>query len=348
MKTAHRIALALALSLLTTWALAYLPDEEPVPAPPKPEHKVRPIPAPVPKQHHAPRHSTQQTDKDGGRVEVLRHTGGKTFSDCGDCPEMVRIPGGKFMMGSSSSEQDSQADEKPYHSVRVDSFAIGKYEVTKEQYAAFVDKTGYAGGGDCYTWNGSKWGKQAGADWRNLGYSQARTQPVVCVSLQDAEAYARWLSGKTGKHYRLPTEAEWEYAARAGTDTTRYWGDGPNQACRYANVADETGQQKFNWESSYIHHCADGYVHTAPVGSFSPNRFGLYDMMGNVREWTCSAYTERGYDGSEISCIDDVTSRRVYRGGSWASEPAHVRSADRYGFDPADRDVGRGFRLLQD
>ena len=107
---------------------------------------------------------------------------------------------------------------------------------------------------------------------------------MVCVSFEDAQAYIRWLNRKTGQHYRLPTEAEWEYAARAGTTTRRYWGDKPDDACQYANVADQSAKKVFpGWA---VHHCDDGYVYTAPVGSFQRNRFGLHDMLGNVWDRT--------------------------------------------------------------
>jgi formylglycine-generating enzyme required for sulfatase activity len=260
---------------------------------------------------------------------------------CAYCPEMVKLPAGSFTMGSNEGE----GDEKPVHKVSVEAFSISKYEVTREQFAAFVEDSGYQAAGDCYAWNGTKWGLQADKNWRDPGFSQSGNHPVACVSFEDAHAYIRWLNGKTGGAYRLPKEAEWEYAARAGTETARYWGDAADAACRYANVADQAGKRTFNWMT--IHNCDDGYVYTAPVGSFSPNRFGLHDMLGNVWEWTCSAYTDR-YDGSEKACVNDAGARRVSRGGSWGSRPADVRSAARGGGGPPDRGDILGFRLAQD
>ncbi|WP_170160936.1 formylglycine-generating enzyme family protein [Methylocaldum marinum] len=255
---------------------------------------------------------------------------------------MVRIPGGSFMMGASSGEDGSQDDEGPLHMVRVDGFAIGKYEVTRAQFAAFVDDTGYESSG-CYTWNGSKWEEDSSASWRRPGFSQGGDHPVVCVSFEDAEAYTRWLNRKTGKTFRLPTESEWEYAARAGTDAARYWGEDGDDACRYANVGDRTAKQTL--QNRTVHDCSDGYVYTAPVGSFKPNRFGLYDVLGNVWEWTCSSYTER-YDGSETEY--GSSGRRVVRDGSWFDAPEDVRSANRGWSGPTLLFNNLGFRLAHD
>jgi len=271
---------------------------------------------------------------------------------CDDCPELVRLPGGSFMMGSTAAETGSDQDERPRHSVTVKSFALGKYEVTRAQYTAFVEATGYSGGSSCFTYDvdTGKWVNRAGRDWRSPGYSQGGNHPVVCVSLEDAEAYARWLSGQTGRRYRLPTEAEWEYAARGGTDTVRYWGDDPKRACEYANVSDRTAAKKLDLQETAdnIHFCTDGAVNTATVGSYRANPFGLFDMLGNVREWTCSAYTEGGYDGHENTCTNDASSRRVNRGGSWGNKPDSVRSANRLRDGPTYRDSLLGFRLAQD
>lgn len=245
-------------------------------------------------------------------------------------------------MGSPPDETGGDADERPRHRVRVGAFSLGKYEVTRAQFAAFVQATGHQAT-DCYAWNGKQWEKKEGASWRSPGYAQEDTHPAVCVSFNDAVAYARWLSRTTGRSYRLPTEAEWEYAARAGTTTARYWGNDPDAACGYANVGDQAAKRTFtNWT---IHECSDGYVYTAPVGSFRANRFGLHDMLGNAWEWTCSAYTEGGYDGSEGQGTNDAKARRAVRGGSWLNKPVYVRSAHRDGNDPGNRFLLQGFRL---
>ena len=263
---------------------------------------------------------------------------------CEYCPEMVKLPGGTFMMGSDDSDPEASSDEKPRHRVTVKAFSLGQYEVTRAQFAAFVDATNYQAQG-CYTWDGKSWSMQAGKSWRDPGFPQTASHPAVCVSLEDAQAYIRWLNQKTGQAYRLPTEAEWEYAARAGTGTSRHWGGKAEDACRYANVADQTAKQEFaSWE---VHECADGYVYTAPAGRFLPNGFGLYDMLGNAWEWTCSEYMDYG-NGAESTCITNAKDRRAVRGGSWFTKPGRVRSAYRDWGDPADRDYDLDFRLAQD
>ena len=261
--------------------------------------------------------------------------------------EMVDIPGGHFMMGSSLAELDSQANEHPRHEVQVKAFKLGKYEVTREQFAAFMDATGYQVGSSCWTLENSKFEERSGRNWQNPGHSQEPRHPVVCVNIQDAEAYIRWLNQQSGQRYRLPTEAEWEYAARAGSETARYWGESADNACRYANVGDLTGAEQFNLDKAIQHPCTDGYSFTAPVGSFQANRFGLYDMLGNVWEWMCSAYAWND-EASEIKCNNNANTRQVFRGGSWIDEPAYVRAALRNRCGPGDRYSVLGFRLAQD
>ena len=259
-------------------------------------------------------------------------------------PEMVRIEGGCFRMGSPESETGREDDERR-HRVCVEAFSMGKHEVTRGQYAAFVRETGRADADVCQTYEGGDWDWRSGRSWRSPGHGQGDTHPVVCVSLQEAEAYARWLSEQTGRRYRLPTEAEWEYAARAGTQTSWYWGDDPSRACEYANVADRTAKEKYpDWT---IHACRDGHVHTAPVGGYRANGYGLHDMLGNVWEWTCSEYDE-GYGGGESRCASGTGGRRVVRGGAWLGVPTGVRSASRYRTALGLRYGIWGFRLVQD
>ncbi len=261
---------------------------------------------------------------------------------CADCPDMVAIPAGEFYMGSYSTDSDSQEDEKPRHSVYIQAFKLGRHEVTRQQFAKFVDDTGYRAGSSCYTLVNKNWAEHSGYNWQNPGFSQANNHPAVCINVDDASAYIAWLNRKSNQRYRLPTEAEWEYAARARSTTIRYWGNNADDACRYANVADETVASQID-SSWIIHHCSDGYAYTAPVGSFLANDFSLYDMLGNVWEWTCSAY-----NGNEKICNNDANSRRVFRGGSWGDAPALVRSATRSWNSPSHRYYTLGFRLAQD
>jgi formylglycine-generating enzyme required for sulfatase activity len=277
------------------------------------------------------------------------HRAGETFQDCANCPEMVVLPAGSFQMGSPSGEEGRDGDEGPLHRVSVEqAFAVGKHEVTRGQYAAFVRATGRGSGGGCYVYNGSEWGAQSSRSWRDPGYSQNDREPVVCVNWNDAEAYVGWLSRETGHEYRLLAEAEWEYAARAGTRTARYWGASADQACGYANVHDRTSNREngFDWEH---HDCDDGYGQTAPVGSFAPNAFGLYDMLGNVWEWTQDCWHDN-YSGAPTHSIawqGSSDCRRVLRGGSWGGNPRGVRAAYRYGDDTGDRNFNFGFRVAR-
>lgn len=267
-------------------------------------------------------------------------------------PTLVVIPAGEFLMGSPNGETGRDNDERQ-HPVKIEkAFALGQTEVTVGEFRRFVEATSYQTDAErdaqqgCYTWNAQdgKWAWQAGLSWRKPGYEQKSNHPVVCVSWNDANRYAEWLSEQTGQTYRLPTEAEWEYAARAGTRTARYWGEDPNQACRYANVADQTkGPAGNTWIVK--HDCSDGYWYTAPVGSYQPNGWKLYDMLGNVGQWTCSQYA-KDYDGSEEKCANkDTGGPLAVRGGSWINIPARVRSALRDWFDPPYRLFILGFRL---
>jgi serine/threonine-protein kinase PpkA len=250
-------------------------------------------------------------------------------------------------MGSPEGEPGRDSDERPHRVCIERDYALGRTEVMVGEFKRFVEATSYrtdaeknAGGSEgCYVayreGNEWKYGYRVGYSWRNPNFRQGDDHSVACVSWNDAVAYAGWLSRETGKEYRLPTEAEWEYAARAGTPTARYWGDDSNQACRYANVADQTAKQTFTgWT---IHECSDDYVYTAPVGTFEANRWGLKDMLGNVWEWTCSEW-DSGYGGEETRCSkNDTVGARALRGGSWSNDPGGVRSAFRHWGGPTAR-----------
>ena len=188
-------------------------------------------------------------------------------------------------------------------------------------------------------------------DWRNPGYAQEDPHPVACVSWEDAKAYVVWLSGRTGKAYRLLTEAEWEYAARAGTTTRRFWGDYGDESCAYANGADQTTKAQVPGAANWlVANCNDRYAHTAPVGSYRANAFGLFDMLGNVWEWTEDCwngnYGDAPSDGRAWATGD--CSQRVVRGGSWSDIPMFLRSALRFRGSTAIRDSYVGFRVARD
>ena len=285
---------------------------------------------------------------------------GTVFQDCPDCPRMVVLPAGEFTMGSPAAEAGRGGDEGPQRQVVIAyPFALGRSEVTVAEFRRFANETGYkteaerdtrAQGCSGFIYVDPAAGNpdsQPVTSWRNPGLAQADSHPALCVSWNDARAYAQWLSKKTGKRYRLPTEAEWEYAARAGSSAARYWGDEPGQACRYANVADQSRFE--SWSFGQKHECNDGHYFTAPVGSYIQNRFGLYDMLGNVWEWTedCwnASYAGAPADGS--AWLSGDYSQRVCRGGSWSTVPRFARSASRNKNSADHRDNLTGFRLAR-
>jgi len=258
---------------------------------------------------------------------------------------MVQIPAGSFEMGSN----DGDADEKPVHRVNVPAFALSKTEITRGQFAAFVNDSGHDAGDKCWTFEGGKYEERSGRNWRNPGYSQTDDHPVVCVNWHDAQAYAQWLARKTGQAYRLPAEAEWDYAARAGTTTARPWGESADQACRHANVMDRTGKAQVSGVTWEGHACDDGHAYTAPVARYTANGFGLHDMIGNVWEWTQDCYRD-SYSGAPTdgsAWESGSCENRAHRGGSWLNGPEFARSAKRNRGSPARRNDYIGFRLAR-
>ena len=277
--------------------------------------------------------------------------------DCAECPDMVIVPAGRFVMGATPGEEERTglSDQfrnrsQPLRTVNVRRFSAGKFEVTRGEYRAFAEATGHRGEG-CFVWGGSDFRMEPAKSWREPGFAQDDTHPVTCVSWEDASAYAAWLSRRTGRKYRLPTEAEWEYAARAGTTTTRYWGDDANRSCEYSNGADRSTAARVPGASGWgVADCDDRHPYTAPVGSFRPNAFGLHDMLGNVEEWTqdCWQGDYRGapIDGSAATAGD--CSLRAVRGGAWDDAPVGVPAAYRVGSPVTIRVHRRGFRVAAD
>lgn len=272
-------------------------------------------------------------------------------------PELVSIDPGCFEMGSPDSEKHRSRTER-LHRVCLQKFQIAKHEVTVKDFRQFVDATGYLtdaerglGGKGCYVYASkdgpSGWSMNSEANWRESfqAGAVANDHPVTCVSWNDANAYIRWLNRETGGRYRLPSEAEWEYAARAGLRSAGYWDKVSADACQYANVADRTaGLQMSNGVKT---DCDDGYAHVAPVGHYESNRFGLYDMLGNVWEWTCSG-ADLAYQGGEKQCGSGPEAWHILRGGSWADPPAEIRLAYRSRSASAFRSDHLGFRLVLD
>jgi formylglycine-generating enzyme required for sulfatase activity len=300
------------------------PPKQPA-APRPPPQEPEPTPTQQP-ESPAPRESPREKGRKGQRPTLwiagltlgvviaglvavqMKRPGGvfrDTLRDGSSGPEMVSIPPREFRTGDIQGS--GNAGEQPVHLVRIPRpFAMGRYEVTFDEYDVFARATG----------------REQPAD---QGWGRGR-RPVINVSWKDAVAYAEWLSRQTGKRYRLPTEAEWEYAARAGTETAYWWGDEVRK--NRANCTD----------------CGSEWDHkqTAPVGSFAPNPWGLYDTAGNVWEWVQNCW-HKNYEGAPEDC-----SYRMLRGGSWFDGPGFVRSADRDGNEPDFWNETLGFRLAQD
>lgn len=271
------------------------------------------------------------------------------WSDCDGCPYMIVVPPGAVMSGSAPDTVDRGAGEGPKREVRIAyALAVGRTEITRTQWQAFVTASGYSTADGCQFYDGH-YGYVMEHNWRNPGYPQRADHPVVCVSVRDAGAYADWLSKSTGRRYRLPSAAEFEYFNRAGADTPWFWGVDSTQACEYANVGDNA--IKSYYPKQQVHNCIDDYLYTAPAGKFKPNNFGLQDTVGNVFEWTTDCYHAdfKGapVDGSAwLESNGGDCSLRSPRGGSWVSGPNWTRAAAQ-SRDPVDyRSLLLGFRLV--
>ncbi len=269
---------------------------------------------------------------------------------------LVYLGPGRFDMGSPATEPFRGPGEER-HSVELTAgFWITRVEVTRGSFATFVETTGYESDAERQGWShgldpAGRWRRIEGLSWRDPGFHQSDSHPVVCVSFDDAEAYCRWLSAREDRVYRLPTEAEWEYAHRAGTGASFAWGDDPFASAAFANAADESWRSRvpesvgFPWQ--------DGYVFTSPVATFAANAWGLFDMEGNVAEWCLDAYVPYDPDDSvdPRRTADGAAgdrSPRVLRGGSFASPPADCRAAHRDASNRTASFVTVGFRLVME
>ena len=276
---------------------------------------------------------------------------GEKFRDCPNCPEMVVVPSGNYEMGSQMWESGRFVNEGPAHLVAIsEPFAVGIHEVTRGEWSAFVAAAGYSAEDSCAGYEGGKWATRLGRNWRDPGFAQADDHPVVCVSWKDAKAYVGWLSRETGAEYRLLSEAEWEYVARSGSRTTRYWGDSEDGQCRHANGADRKLRRRYREWAWPTASCDDGHAHTAAAGSFAANGFGLHDVAGNVWEWVEDCWQENYWrapsDGSAWT-TGDFCGLRGARGGSWLDIPRVFRSALRAQQSIAHRSGALGFRVAR-
>lgn len=273
----------------------------------------------------------------------------------GDKLKMVRIPDGSFVMGESTGLED----ERPVHQVTISRpFYLGKHEVTVAQFRRFVEATRYVtdaergvGFHGAFGWDGEtkQFKMNSTYSWRNTGFAQSDNHPVVNVSWNDAVEFCKWLSRKEGATYRLPTEAEWEYACRAGTVTSYSHGNDPEGATKVGNVADAAFAAQFPGQKGDVD-ASDGYAYTAPAGSFSPNPFGLFDMHGNVWEWCADWYDAEYYARSPTNDpVGPATGEeRTYRGGGWFNCARGFRSSSRSGGLPENRHLTLGFRVAAD
>lgn len=289
----------------------------------------------------APLQSCNNDGRSAAKVSSGSQASPETFNDCAatsHCPDMVKLPGATYLMGSPKSETGRFSDEDQ-HQVTVASFAIAKTPVTLGQWSRFALETKRVTPKEPCAY-----APTTNPSWENPGYPQNDDHPVVCVTWNDAQDYAAWLSKRTGKHYRLPTDEEWEYAARGGTTTAFPWGASASHAFANYGLDDCCGPATKG---------RDKWEYTSPVGSFPPNSFGLVDMAGNVFEWvqTCADAFEKlplRQDGRGCTY-------RYARGGAYGERPAMMRSAAK-NFAPPDnkaliehyRSAGFGFRVARD
>lgn len=251
---------------------------------------------------------------------------------------MVFFKASCFNMGCGSWTDECDNDEKPVHQVCLDDFYMDTHEVTVQEYRVFADDEELAPDG-CLSWNGEKWNFSRKRSWDDTGFEQTESQPVACINWYRADQYCKW-AGK-----RLPTEAEWEYAARGGGRKLKYcWGYGQPSA----NISDESFGKKFAGRPIWKGY-DDGFVHTAPVGSFKANKAGLYDMTGNVWEWVADWYSEIYYGNSPKKNPQgpEKGMARILRGGSWFDNPAELRLSDRSWNSPHVRNYYNGFRCAK-
>jgi formylglycine-generating enzyme required for sulfatase activity len=278
---------------------------------------------------------------------------------------MVEVAPGTLLRGSTAAEalaegtpERDAANERPQGRVTIAyRFAVARHEVTRAQFEQFARETGLAPTTDCLSWDrvNARWGRFPGErSWRNPGFEQGADHPVVCVNWPEAKAYAAWLARRTGKPYRLLTDVEWEYVARAGTTTRRWFGDGRERVCEFANVSDRDKAEALRQatDPSQVFACRDGHVFTAPVGRFKPNPWGLYDLYGNAWEWTEDCFG-RSYEGAPTDgsarqpAAGLPCAERVMRGGAWHADPFYIRAAKHDFAPPTLRSARMGLRVAR-
>ena len=289
--------------------------------------------------------------------------------DCALCPELVRIAPGEFTMGADIEEPRRlglpeywATREQPRHAVRIArGFSIGRYEVTRGEFAEFARATGYAPAAGCWHFVGSEWLLDESRSWRDAKIEQTDAHPVTCVNWHDAQAYVAWLSQETGRAYRLASEAEWEYVARAGTRGTYWFGDATDDICRYVNLGDLTTQDRYGWDKTQIKYevlsdwkgqpCRDGHAAMAPVTATAANPFGVHGLLGNANEWVedCWNDTHQGAPSDQSARRTGTDcGLRVMKGQGWTAIAASTRAAFRLKMNATDRRFTFGFRVVRD
>lgn len=277
-----------------------------------------------------------------------------------DAPQMLRIPAGTLRMGSAGNEIERAANEGPQRTVAIGRFAIARTELTVGQFRQFVAATGYRSDAErnlpvdgkpaegCYTFAGNNHAYLERRSWRWPGFEQGDDHPAVCLSWNDARAYVSWLSNATGQRYRLPSEAELEYLIRAGSTTAYAFGASADEACRHANVRDQSVLTRFG--DLPVSECGDGAVFTSPVARYRPNAFGLFDTVGNAWEWTADCwhpeYVDAPADAS--AWTSGHCEQRVLRGGGWFDSGPALRSANRSRYPRSARLFDTGMRVARE
>ena len=275
-------------------------------------------------------------------------------------PPMASIPAGVFTMGSTEGpigDGSHNPAEGPPHEVRVPAFRLAIYETTVAQFRQFVAATAYQAASACWEFDRDEGIRLKAAAWDAPAHAPTDFHPVLCVSWNDASAYVQWLSQQTGRAFRLPSEAEWEYAARAGSRTKYPSGDAPEQLCRYANMKDrrfKEAAQRDHGLDMLVTDCDDGAAYTSIVGMYAPNAYGLHDMLGNVAEWVADCqhgnYQGAPADGTAwVTACEAEGDYFITRGGSYSSSRQVLRSAARgHGGRGNASSLGEGFRIAED
>jgi sulfatase modifying factor 1 len=282
--------------------------------------------------------------------------------ECRNCPDMVNVPAGTAVLGAAAADPFRNVDELPERRfVIAQSFAVSRSEITRGEFEVFVRATHREIEGDCLTdrRQPGNWQLDRETTFRDPGFAQSDNHPVACVSWDDAKAYIAWLNAQTSGGYRMLTEVEWEYVARSGTgqNSTYPWGSNAADGCEFANGFDRTAETHYadmdrsGYKTFDPMGCSDAQLNTAPVGSYAPNAFGVYDMTGNVSEWVEDCFTAThdalSSTGAPSMVEEGACPRRIAKGGSWGTLAHNLRIADRFPYVSGHRDDSIGIRVAK-